>query len=270
MTSHASTPLLKAAQAGDRKALETLLSSQASRIYGFGLKMCKQEQDAEDILQETMLAAARTISGFQGDSSLSTWLYTIARSFCIKKRRKSQYAPQRIESLEEHLNEGGQVPHSGKSPDAKLQDRETQKALELALTALPPEQRELILLRDLEGLSTSETAKVLELSISAVKGRLHRARAQLRENLAPLLHEVQPSPRPSCPDVLHAYSENLEGDLNPTLCRQLEEHLRSCPDCQATCDALKRTLALCGAHSELELPAHVQKSLRAQLLACSL
>src|SRR5512146_3412268 len=92
--------LLAAAREGDRDALEQLLAAHQHRVFRFGVKMCGQEEDAKDVLQETLLAAARNIRDFRGASSVSTWLYTIARSFCIKKHRTSKFAPDHVDSLE--------------------------------------------------------------------------------------------------------------------------------------------------------------------------
>ena len=109
--------LLEAARAGDPVALEALLERFQPRVYRFGMKMCRDQEDAEDVLQETLLAMARTIRDFRGASSVTTWLYTIARSFCIKKRRKSKFAPDHIESLDTEdgvvalrLRDGGVPP----------------------------------------------------------------------------------------------------------------------------------------------------------------
>ena len=86
--------LLEAARAGDRAALDQLLTRHQSRVYRFGLKMCRDSEDAKDVLQETLLAVARNVKDFRGASSVSTWLYTIARSFCIKKRRRRSMSGQ--------------------------------------------------------------------------------------------------------------------------------------------------------------------------------
>src|SRR5215470_15526196 len=84
--------LLAAARAGDAAALEELLERHQAQVYRFGMKMCRDPEDAKDVLQDTLLAMARNVRDFRGASSLSTWLYTIARSFCIKKRRRSKLA----------------------------------------------------------------------------------------------------------------------------------------------------------------------------------
>ena len=92
--------LLAAARAGDRQALEALLERHEGRVYRFGMKMCRDPEDARDVLQDTLLAMARGIRDFRGASSLSTWLYTIARSFCIQKRRPTTSPPQTHESAD--------------------------------------------------------------------------------------------------------------------------------------------------------------------------
>src|SRR5581483_2651932 len=83
--------LLADARAGDKQALETLLERHQAQVYRFGMKMCRNPEDAKDVLQETLLAMARSVRDFRGASSISTWLYTIARSFCIKKRKRSKF-----------------------------------------------------------------------------------------------------------------------------------------------------------------------------------
>jgi len=92
--------LLASARAGDRAALEALLQRHQAQVYRFGVKMCRDPEDAKDVLQDTLLAMARGVRAFRGASSISTWLYTIARSYCIKKRRKSKFAPEAERSLE--------------------------------------------------------------------------------------------------------------------------------------------------------------------------
>lgn len=92
--------LLAAARAGDPHALETLLQRHQAQVYRFGMRMCRDPEDAKDVLQETLLSMARSVRDFRGASSLSTWLYAIARSFCIKKRRRSKFAPNEERSLD--------------------------------------------------------------------------------------------------------------------------------------------------------------------------
>src|SRR5512140_2621560 len=184
-------------------ALERLLERHQAKIYRFGMRMCRAEEDAKDVLQETLIAAARTLPDFRGASSLSTWLYTIARSFCIKHRRRSKFAPEHVESLDatETARLAVQLPDPSRSPEEALHGRRIEAALDEAIAALEPMYREVLLLRDVEGLSAAEVAEVLGISVEAVKSRLHRARVAVRERMAPVLQPpgAEP-PLPGCPD----------------------------------------------------------------------
>jgi RNA polymerase sigma-70 factor (ECF subfamily) len=113
--------LLEAAQAGDRAAFEAFVERHQARVLRFGLKMCRDAEDARDVAQETLLAAARGIAGFRKGSSPSTWLYTIARSFCIKRRRRSKFAPAAVVSLDGEGREAAvEVPDPRRDPEREL------------------------------------------------------------------------------------------------------------------------------------------------------
>ena len=146
--------------------------------------MCRDPEDARDVSQETLLAAARTLPGFRGDASLSTWLYAIARSFCIKARRRSVFAPE-IVSLESAGREARAAADDAPGPDRALAEREGRAALADAIASLEPGYRDVLILRDVEGLPASAVADATGLSVAAVKSRLHRARAAVKARLAP-------------------------------------------------------------------------------------
>jgi RNA polymerase sigma-70 factor (ECF subfamily) len=133
-----------------------------------------------------------------------------------------------------------------------------------AIAGLQPAQREVLVLRDVEGLSAPEVAKVLGTSVDAVKSRLHRARVAVREALAPLMGRPSDErPRePMCPDVLTLFSQHLEGDLDPAVCATMEAHLAGCGRCRGTCESLKRTLAVCRQLPTPEVPASIAASIR--------
>src|SRR5512143_1364177 len=129
--------LLDRARTGDRRALEDLIGRHQRRVYRFGLKMCRDPEDAKDVLQETLLAAARTVKDFRGASSVSTWLYTIARSFCIKKRRRSKFAPEQEESLDAVLfGDGVQLQDPRRNPEEELAGRQIEAVLARAIAGL--------------------------------------------------------------------------------------------------------------------------------------
>jgi RNA polymerase sigma-70 factor (ECF subfamily) len=265
--------LLVSARAGGRDALEQLLERHQAQVYRFGMRMCRHPEDAKDVLQDTLLAVARGVRDFRGASSLSTWLYTVARSFCIKKRRRSQFAPEAEHSLETDVEiEARHLPSPEKHPDEALDGKQVEHALEQAISSLEPIYREVLLLRDVEGLSAPEVAEVLGITIQAVKSRLHRARLSVREQVAPLLGVDLSRPAAEvggCPDVLTLFSQHLEDEISADVCTEMERHLEQCGRCQGACDSLKRTLALCrNSAAAMEVPRSVQNSVRTALRSC--
>jgi len=259
--------LLDDARSGDADALERLLEQYQRRVYRFGLKMCRDPEDASDVLQETLFAASRTLGKFEGRSSVSTWLYAIARSFCIKKRRRSRFAPAKELSLEdEAAQEASQLVHHGPGPDEQLAQRRLRDALERAIGGLDHGQREVLVLRDVEGLTAAEVAEVTGLSEQAVKSRLHRARVALRTALGPEL-DVEPAPVAGngCPRIAPLFSRHLEGEIGPAVCARMERHLAECPRCRQTCDSLREVLRTCRSSPLPEVPTSVQDVIRTRI-----
>ncbi len=253
--------LLERAQAGDAAALDALLRAVQPQLYRFSMKMCRHTADAEDVLQDSMLTLARSIRDFRGASSLSTWLFTVARSFCIKKRRKSKFAPKREESLEQlPAGERGRMKSEAPSPHDQAESAEIWRQVQAAIQRLEPAYREVLILRDIEGLRAKEVAEVVGISVSAVKTRLHRARAQLREHLAATPYR----PQPGCPDIRKVFSEHLEGDLSRDMCATMEAHVASCPSCAAECGGLRAALNACST-APCEVPTAVQARVKQAL-----
>jgi RNA polymerase sigma-70 factor, ECF subfamily len=258
--------LLAAARQGDRAALARLLEQHQQRVFSFGVKMCGDTEDAKDVAQDTLLTMVRSLRDFRGEATLSTWLYTVARSFCLKKRRRTKGAPAFHEPLDQAAREGATLPSP--SPEQSLLGREARETVTAALDRLEPDAREVVILRDIEGLSAAEVASVTGLSVAAVKSRLHRARAVLRNHLLSVVGGEPAQPAPAgCPDVLTMLSRKLEDEISPDLCAEMERHVEGCPHCASLCDSLKRTLAVCKALPNPSVPAHVQESLRQAVAA---
>lgn len=247
--------LITAARAGDRSAAAEILTRYQERIYRYGLRMCGDEESAREVLQETMLAAFRHLPGFRGDAALSTWLFQIARSFCIKERR----GVRPTSALDAGLADGAPPP------DAQVHARQIGQALAAAISALPPEQREVLVLRDVEGLSAQDAADIIGIEVGALKSRLHRARTALRERLAAVL-ETAEQPCPELAHELAAYA-GTDAEIDQATCAKIEAHLRGCRHCAAACDALKRTVSLCRSLPQGAVPAAVRDSVRTALLA---
>jgi RNA polymerase sigma-70 factor, ECF subfamily len=166
--------LLQRAAAGDRPAAARFVERHQSAVFRHASFLTATREDAEDVLQETFLAALRGAGGFRGDASARTWLFTIARHAALRKPREVLVADEAgLELLAEQAGWGTENPES---LAALAEDRQR---LESALRALAAEDRDVVLLRDYEGLSGEETARALDISLAAMKSRLHRGRLRL-------------------------------------------------------------------------------------------
>lgn len=158
----------------------------SSTIYNLALRMMGSPQEAEEVMQEAFISAFRALPRFEGRSQLGTWLYRIAYNAALMRLRRRR--PPTF-SLDEpwETDEGELAPRQfidwTALPDDMLLNKELRSVLEAALQTLPPSLRSVFVLRDIEGLSTAETAEALELTETNVKVRLHRARLALREKL---------------------------------------------------------------------------------------
>ena len=258
--------LLRKARSGDAPALDELLARHERQVFRFGLRMCGNEDDARDVLQETLLAAFRNIEGFRGDAQLSTWLYQIARSFCVRARRRTAGEPERTEPLEAPA--AAKLASEDAQPDAGAHAREIGQLLQAAILSLPVAYREALVLRDVEGLSAEEAAKVVGIEVGALKSRLHRARMELRERLADVL-STPPAARPGCPELADELAAYASEDIDQAACARIEEHLARCPSCANACESLKRTVSFCRQIPGDEVPAPVRSAIRSALLSAS-
>ena len=253
--------LVARARQGDREALEAVLATIAPSVHRFGLRMCKNVHDAEDVLQDTLINIANHLGDFEGRSSLSSWVFALTRSACTRKRRGLKNRPP-------VSDEGvAETPDHAPNPEARAAEQELASALSSALDGLSDDHREVILLRDIEGLSAPEAASSLGISVDALKSRLHRAREALRMALRPLLEPASAQPPSGCPDVALLWSTKLEGDLSQGDCSAMEKHLATCPACGAACDALKRALLACQRVRTEEVPPEIQARVKAAVRA---
>lgn len=180
--------LIRRINAGDFDLFQQLVKRYENKLYNFSLRMCRDPRDAEDMVQDTFLNVFRYLKDFRYETKFKNWLYRIATSSWIKKRRKSKYAPERELSLDEFWsNEEAdvpdQIPNWALEPLDKLLSDELAHTIQEAILSLPEKYRMVIVLRDMEGFSTSETSQILNISEANVKVRLHRARLFLRDKL---------------------------------------------------------------------------------------
>ncbi|HEY5961397.1 MAG TPA: sigma-70 family RNA polymerase sigma factor [Polyangiaceae bacterium] len=251
--------LVRLAKAGDRSALEQLLVSIAPSIQRFGLRMCKSDQDSEDVLQDTLVTILRHLPEFEGRSSFTSWVFALTRSACTRRRRGLKNKPG------VDLDDAGELSEAGPTPEQGADSREMSRILAQAMDQLPEEYREVILLRDVEALTAPEAAQILGISVDALKSRLHRARQSLRTALSPVLEPTTVPPAQGCPDVTELWSRKLEGDLDALDCAQMEKHLLTCPACASACSALKTALGACRRESARDVRPEVQEQVRSAL-----
>jgi RNA polymerase sigma-70 factor (ECF subfamily) len=182
---------LSALRQRDPVAFRQLVETYSQRIYNLALKMLGDPDLAEDILQETFVNAYRAIDRFEGRSHISTWLYRIAHNAVLMRLRKEQTGPD-LQSLEDDVDLDTLVVADqwDDGPERRLLQSELLQKMDEALANLSEALRVVFVLRDIDGLSTAQTAEVLGLSETAVKSRLHRARLELRKQLVPYMQDL--------------------------------------------------------------------------------
>jgi RNA polymerase sigma-70 factor (ECF subfamily) len=177
---------LAAAKSGDSAAFESLCKQAASRVFHVARRMMRNNEDAEDVLQESFQQAFVHLKSFNGDSRFSTWLTRIAINTALMKLRKKN--PLRDVSLDESAETEEpsyriDVVNLGLNPEQLCAQEEQQRILSEALNALTPGMRKAIELRELDERSTEETAQIMGISVSAVKARVFHGRKKLRDTL---------------------------------------------------------------------------------------
>lgn len=181
--------LIELAQNGDKKALTELVKLYEQTVFNFSYKICRNKDKAEHTMQETFLSMVKHINQFSGQSKLSTWLYRVVSNHCLMLARSEKNNGIASFDDEEAVIYEKDIADWKVSPEQITENNELKNILDEAIRKLPADYRIVFLLRDVEGLSTEETAKIVELSIPAVKSRLHRARAFLRNELNQIFSE---------------------------------------------------------------------------------
>ncbi len=199
MIDEAEQPIsLEALRAGNRAEFARMVETYYTPIYRLALKMLAREQDAEDVLQNTFLKALQHIGDFEGRSSLSTWLYRIAANealMLLRRKRPEVSIDEPSDETEDSLPLPEQFTDWCCLPEKEFVTAEAKKQLDRATQSLPEKLRIVFLLRDIEGLSIKETGEALNLTETAVKTRLLRARLALREQLSAYFSErLSPEP----------------------------------------------------------------------------
>ena len=244
-------------------------------VYSFSMKICGHPEDAEDTMQEVLSRSLQHLAKIHNPQALAVWLYTVTRNRCWRMRRKSSYAPTSMLSLDELMPNdeelGLLLQDAGNGPETNLLHAERHHLLHQAILRIPAPLRIVLVLHDMEELSTEQVAQILDLQQGTVRIRLHRARLSVRKEMNQLLSRVpensaQSGPlakrpkggsskrkgRPAeCRDLFANLSEYLDGRVEPATCDQMRSHIEACPSCVAFLRDLRAAIDRC---RSLEIP----------------
>lgn len=206
MTQPSEVALAQALASGNPEAFARFVEHFRSKIFHYSLLMCGRREDAEEVAQETLLRVFQSFGQLRDPARVRAWVFRIARNACLMQRRRSVFAPDEELSLDD-LSPGTEISAQTAWPDTELYRGEMRAVMDRVITELPPVYRAVVLLRDVEELSTEETAEILDVSTDVVKTRLRRARVAMRTKLDCYLNnhclEVEPigSPAPLSPEA---------------------------------------------------------------------
>lgn len=201
--------LVDGVRKGDQDSFEELLGRYNNKVFSLATRLTRNPEDAEEVLQDVFVTVHRKLDSFAGKSSFSSWLYRITVNVAFMKLRKRRQI-QSV-SLEDILQQP-QMTSALRAPDTTFVDAQSMRnemlsALEVAISRLPDEYRPVFILRDVDGLTSKEVGKILDLTIPAVKSRLHRSRLMLRRRLARFLM-ISTFTTPTIPPILTSFLES--------------------------------------------------------------
>lgn len=272
---------LQSIQGGSPASLDKALALLQDTVFSFSMKVCGHWQDAEDTAQDVLLRSIPHLSKFENPKALAVWLYRVARNRCISSHRENKVSGAKNVSLDELMPDNRELQELLKSkapsPESAALSSETEERLRLAVLALPPHYRMVLVLHDMEDLSTSEAAQVLGLREGTVRVRLHRARLLVRQKLAKssranrtndlVLHAAAEAPRGlRCRSLFAALSDYMDGVVDDAVCAEMDRHINDCEPCQAFLSSLKQAVAQCRSYQPRCEP-HRAEALRRDLVA---
>ena len=174
--------LIRRASEGDAEAFNSLMGLHERRMYAISLRMCGNAEDAQDCLQEAMLRIYRSISGFKAQSSFSTWVYRVTMNTCLDELRRRKN--RQNTSLDGLLDAGWAPVDGGETPERHALRSEVRATLQAMIGELPEDMRTAVVLRDVQGFSYDDIARMLDTNVGTIKSRISRARERLRKKIS--------------------------------------------------------------------------------------
>ncbi len=257
------------------QAVEEAIGLLQHTVYSFSMKVCGHPEDAEDTMQEVLYRSLGHLAGIQNPQALAVWLYTVTRNRCWRMRRKSVHAPRHTLSLDELMPDDAEIGRllqdAAETPEGSLLHAERHNLLHQAVLRIPAPLRIVLVLHDMEELTTQQVAQVLDLQPGTVRVRLHRARLYVRKEMSRILDRATRQPdrakpagtrsrasggkgrkRPAaCRELFSNLSEYLDGRVEHRTCDQMRAHIEACPACVAFLRDLRAAIDRCRA---LEIP----------------
>jgi RNA polymerase sigma-70 factor (ECF subfamily) len=250
------------------EAVEEAIGLLQNTVYSFSMKVCGHPEDAEDTMQEVLSRSLPYLAKIQEPKALAVWLYTVTRNRCWRMRRKGAAVPRHILSLDELMPDevelGRLLKDGAESPEDNLLQAEQHHLLHQAVLRIPVQLRLVLVLHDMEELTTEQVAQILDLQPGTVRVRLHRARLWVRKEMDRTLNgasgeltDSKPArsskgrlakagKRPSdCRQLFSKLSDYLDGKIEPLTCEQMRGHIESCPACVAFLRDLRFAIDRC-------------------------
>jgi RNA polymerase sigma-70 factor (ECF subfamily) len=248
------------------EAIDQALGLLQNTVYSFSMKVCGHPEDAEDTMQEVLFRSLKHLGKLQDPRALSVWLYTVTRNRCWRMRRKTVNRSGRNLSIDELMPDDAELAalleDEEASPEGNAVQAEEHAILQQAILRIPIALRVVLVLHDMEELTTEEVAQVLGLQPGTVRVRLHRARLAVRKEMTrrPVARSAKAAPagrkvqrargrakeRPAeCRDLFAQLSEYLDGRIEPASCEEMERHIKGCPACVAFLGNLRRAIERC-------------------------
>ena len=250
--------------------LEQAIRLLQKTVYSFSMKVCGHLEDAEDTAQEVLLKSVPYLPKIESPQALAVWLYKVARNRCWMSRRRSKFAPKEMLALEDLMPDSAELQSLSsrpqQTPEAQAISSQESERLHQAILRIPPNYRLVLVLHDMEGLTSSEVANITGLQEGTVRVRLHRARLFVRRELA----NAGPAPvaprrkkpagaKADCREMFANLSEYIDGRIDDVTCQRMRIHLEDCPPCVAFINDLKRAIERCQAFEAPCQPAASEK-----------
>jgi RNA polymerase sigma-70 factor (ECF subfamily) len=263
------TQATKLLRSNTPEAIEEALGLLQNTVYSFSMKVCGHPEDAEDTMQEVLFRSLRHLAKIQDPQALAVWLYTVTRNRCWRMRRKSANAPKATVALDELMPDdaelGRLLEDASEGPEGNLLHAEQARVLHHAVLRIPAPLRMVLVLHDMEELTTEQVATILGLQGGTVRVRLHRARLCVRKEMARILDGTvaeQRSAKPAkkarktartkdnerpaeCLELFANLSEYMDGRVEAPACDQMRIHIEACPACVAFLRELRVAIDRC-------------------------